>query len=376
MPEIKILKISNLNKHSFHFLDKELAYQEGLSYAESKRIADGLLLDFSNFYELNAREIGSVQLNDFYVNYAPLRKKWLGENGLNIALSNFDFCIELIRFYKPDSIFDHAKVFKGRVDEIKKQFPFLKSISTWDCYSLTKADGSLGYDFYFTCIDSIVNRYQSNGCKALKNPFGFEKRILNQLPKAGKEVTGKLSFIGSVVGNTHKYRRDIIMELGKLEILDWWIGNLGQGIITKSKFRELIHFRLKNFLTSFLLEQKNNGGIYGREMYATLQSYNATLNVHGEHISQIGNMRLTEAGGLGVCQLIDYKPNAKDYFDPDYEAIYFNNLEELREKAKYIVNHPKVAEEIGIRAQKRTLKEHSMKAHVERFIEYTLDNLS
>jgi spore maturation protein CgeB len=96
--------------------------------------------------------------------------------------------------------------------------------------------------------------------------------------------------------------------------------------------------------------------------------YQLTINIHGDQVQNIGNMRLTEAGGVGTCQLIDWKPNAETYFKPDEEAVFFRTVDELKSKVRYLLEHPEETRKIGEAAQKRVLREYTFAAHVSRFM--------
>jgi spore maturation protein CgeB len=100
--------------------------------------------------------------------------------------------------------------------------------------------------------------------------------------------------------------------------------------------------------------------VFGLEMYQVLRDSVATLNIHADSSPQFAsNMRLYEATGVGACLLTDWKENMEELFFPDQEVVVYKNAEECREKATWLLNHPKEAAEIGLAGQNRTLREYT-----------------
>ena len=371
---MKFLKLSQINVQIAREIELLLSAEEDQSFQNLSAIAFDNFIDNSNFYARNLHKNKLCEASDHIVNLPSLKRAWYREQGLGAKESTMDFCLDLIKQVKPSIIYDQAQLFKGQTVELKQQHPYLKAIVTWDCYSKSTADGSLGYDLYFTCLESIRASYERNNHKCYINPFGFEKSILDAIPTKSERLN-KICFTGSLVSNVHKNRFEVLNYLRGLGILDWWIGNLGKGVFTKSKLREIAYGNFSALQKNIPFEIKNRGRVFGREMFKILADYTISINVHGDGLSEIGNMRLIEASGMGSCQIIDWKANAEHYFEPDTEAVYFKSIDELKEKVDYLIANPEVAKSIGQKGQERTLKEHSMENHVLRMWEAIQKNI-
>ncbi|MBS3914999.1 MAG: glycosyltransferase family 1 protein [Bacteroidetes bacterium] len=370
---MKLLKLSNVNHQYHEALQSELNTIDNSDYDSKLNAVHSKCIDFSNFYKLNLEALQLCEVTEALVNITDLRNAWYLQKQKEVKNTAKEFALDLIDFHKPDIVFDHSQILKGSVREIKNKFPFVRQISTWDCWASSPADGSLGYDLYFTCVKKIEDQYRAAGQNCILNKFGFERSILHKIQFGRKE--NKVCFIGSLSSNQHNYRNQILHGLRKKNALDWWIGNIGTGFFTKSKLRELLYFNFRGLADNFAFERHNRGLLFGLEMYQTMANYSMTLNTHGDFVDQIGNMRLSEAAGSGTCQLIDYKPNAKDYFEPDTEAIFFKSKEELLDKVSYLILNPAIAESIGKAGQQRVLKDHNFEQHVVRFWETVTKNL-
>jgi hypothetical protein len=100
--------------------------------------------------------------------------------------------------------------------------------------------------------------------------------------------------------------------------------------------------------------------VMGMDMYNLLHQSKVTFNNHADMAAgDVGNMRLFEATGVGTCLLTDTGNNMSDLYEADKEVVIYKNLDEAIEKAKYLIEHPNVAQEIAAAGQKRTLKDHT-----------------
>ena len=102
--------------------------------------------------------------------------------------------------------------------------------------------------------------------------------------------------------------------------------------------------------------------VMGMDMYNLIHQSKVTFNSHADMAAgDVGNMRLFEATGVGTCLLTDTGNNMSDLYEADKEVVIYKNLDEAIEKAKYLIEHPNVAQEIAAAGQKRTLKDHTTK---------------
>ena len=66
-----------------------------------------------------------------------------------------------------------------------------------------------------------------------------------------------------------------------------------------------------------------------------------------------------EITGIGSCLVTNYGSNLKDIFEEDKEVITYKNMNEAEDKIKFLMNNPKVAEEVARNGQKKTLSKHT-----------------
>ena len=60
----------------------------------------------------------------------------------------------------------------------------------------------------------------------------------------------------------------------------------------------------------------------------------------------------------------------QEFFDTDSEIIGFNTLDEFFDRYRFILNNPKIADQIAANGKKRTLKDHTQVIDVIDFWNY------
>lgn len=80
------------------------------------------------------------------------------------------------------------------------------------------------------------------------------------------------------------------------------------------------------------------------------------------------NPRTFEIASCGSFQLVDNRAGLSGLFHIGSELITFSDIEDLRGKIDYFLNHPEERREIAHRAQKRALKEHTYRARMEEML--------
>ena len=113
---------------------------------------------------------------------------------------------------------------------------------------------------------------------------------------------------------------------------------------------------------------------FGSHLYKLLNDSKITLNVHG-HVKAnygkanfaAGNIRLFEGTGAGCCLLTDHLPHLEEFFIADEEIVTFRSKGEAAEKAKYLIENPKVAESIAKKGHHKAWKYHSSEIRAKQF---------
>jgi spore maturation protein CgeB len=114
---------------------------------------------------------------------------------------------------------------------------------------------------------------------------------------------------------------------------------------------------------------------YGSQLFKLLNDSKITLNVHG-HVNAnygkakfaAGNIRLFEATGAGCCLLTDHLPHLEEFFIDDEEIVTFKNKREAVDKAKFLMDNPKIAESIAKKGHSKAWKYHSSEIRANQFI--------
>lgn len=370
---MKLIKFSSLSGQIAGILEQELGTE--CNYREGQRRIYAHAVDFADYYKKHLEAEHQCETEEVLLSSAGLRKRWYAEHPDYAEGDSLQYALDQIAEFKPDVVFDQARVLLPVIGDLKKKFPFIRCTATWDGWIASVPAKMHGYDLYFTCVPEILDKHIAVGHRCTINPFGFETSILKHIQVPESRIN-RVCFVGSLSSGIHNLRNRVLNELRREDVLDWWIGNIGQGLFTRSKLRELAYGNLRAFRNNFPFELHNRGKLYGLEMYEAIARYQMTINIHGDQVRNIGNMRLTEAGGVGTCQLIDWKPNAAEYFKPDEEAVFFRTVDELKSKVRYLMDHPEETRKIGLAAQQRVLRDFSFAAHVSRFMKEVKDVLS
>lgn len=113
----------------------------------------------------------------------------------------------------------------------------------------------------------------------------------------------------------------------------------------------------------------------GLEYFATLAASDVTWNRHLEMEGAGANMRLFEACGAGTCQLVDYRDEVVQAFEPDVEIAVYRSIDECIEKARWLRDHPAERKAIAAAGQARALKDHSVAQRAAGLHEHFLELL-
>jgi len=101
------------------------------------------------------------------------------------------------------------------------------------------------------------------------------------------------------------------------------------------------------------------GYALGESMMRVLSGATISLNVHGNFMRYGGNMRLFEAAGVGAFQISDDRPGIHEWFKEDQHLVIYRNLDELKEKVQYYLDHPEERQRIADAARKHVLEHHT-----------------
>ncbi|MFX0206341.1 MAG: glycosyltransferase [Candidatus Hodarchaeota archaeon] len=188
---------------------------------------------------------------------------------------------------------------------------------------------------------------KENGFKRIHRlPFGIDFKVYDSVkPDPTLKEKELISFIGTI----DKTRGEYLRELSSFPL----------GIWTYQK-AELQRENLYNYY---------RGEATGVKQIKVMKSSSVVLNIHRKPEISGGNYRLFEIPAAGACQLVDDKPGIGEYFVPEQELLTFRDIEELRTKARYLLENPDIRIAIAQAGYNRVKMDHSIEIRAQRLIE-------
>jgi spore maturation protein CgeB len=154
----------------------------------------------------------------------------------------------------------------------------------------------------------------------------------------------------SLVGSWYPYRERLVASLSSYPIRIW--GNGWQHAATPAVQRMVA-----------------GTAVWGRAKLAVYSGSTLSLNHHHPMNDIVGvNTRAFELAASGACQLVDGKEDLPSLFTPGEEVVVYRDLDDLRRQLDYYLAHPAEARAIGDNAQRRALKEHTLKHRLEEML--------
>jgi spore maturation protein CgeB len=176
---------------------------------------------------------------------------------------------------------------------------------------------------------------------------GFEPEILSKINKTEKKFP--FVFIGGF-SKAHSKRINTIRELIEKTQIVVWGYNL-----------ELLYYPVRWFSLLKRVKNKKIAGqlkneMWGIEMYELLHNSKITFNFHIDVAKGVaGNMRMYEATGMGSMLLTDGDP-ASNIFEDGKEVVYYKDVKDAIEKAKYYLEHEEERKSIALAGQRKTME--------------------
>jgi spore maturation protein CgeB len=165
-------------------------------------------------------------------------------------------------------------------------------------------------------------------------------------PEETRRYAAPLSFVGSA----YAYRERFVRELAGTPLKLW---GAGWDRVEAPEVRAMVA----------------GGPVWGRAKLAVYSGSTVSLNHHHPMNDIVGvNTRAFELAASAACQLVDDKEELGHLFTPGQEALVYRDLEELRRQLAYHLEHPDEARDIGERARKRALAEHTLRHRIEEML--------
>jgi hypothetical protein len=369
----------------------------GRSYAEQKAVLDNDFFAWSDSWSVALAPLG-YSTSEITPNALCVQRAWCRENGVTFdpTLPGLrKIVVAQAKKFRPDILW-----FNDYDDELlemlRSELQSLRFVLGWVGSAIPPTEVWRRMDLILSCAPEAVATLSNAGFPAVHFPHSFDPRINNRLE--AREKNRALSFVGHLMrfSQFHLQREELLEALVATVPLDIYTPSAEYG--WQEEVKGLIKLGLtygvsvlrlfgasEPFLKTLpilgraadwspqyvrpanpLLKPFFHQPVFGLEMYQAVQSSLVTLNIHADSSPQFAsNMRLYEATGVGACLITDWKENLKDIFIPDYEVVSYKNAEECKEKAKWLLDHPKEATEIALAGQKRTLREYTFAHRAE-----------
>ena len=331
---------------------------------------------WSDFWKTHLEKLGSYEVEETILNAQHLQKQWAKEN--NFSYSSENWVVEILEAqidrFQPDILFinDIFYVTPSKRKSIKAKFPGVKLLIGWDGTGTSDIKNYEGYDLVLSCVRQIVDDYLHHGKQSLFFPLAFDPSVLEKI-SVQEEMYG-VSFTGSLAlfKGGHHTRLRLLGALAQEIKMNLWIPAFGSGWFPFSRWQlyRLIKGRFQEFIDVYKIRKRNQGALFGIDMYNVLASSKITINSHIDASTKsAANYRLFEATGVGSCLVTDWKDNLSEYFEPEKEVVTYRTPQECIEKVKYLLHHEEERKRIALAGQQKTHREFTFEKRIHKFAE-------
>lgn len=339
-------------------------------------------------------------VHEVYSDIEPLQRAWAREHGVHFPPIGWTQAIPLAqaRALRPDMLYsyDARNLDYAWLDRLRREVSSVRVVCGFIGSSSFDVETFRHYDFLLTCTQEYGAYFTQRGIRTVVTPHVVDARIVAQLVKQlgartdHSAMQHALVFTGSLWRdvNGHTERAAVLEALADMPELAIYSP---QALLTPS--RDLLDttarrsvFALHQALTlarvpvaarralpivgkgatwtAWPVPQRHpqlhgraQAPVFGLDMFRLLRNARACLNCV-EH-TEAANMRLFEATGVGTCLLTSHRDNLPSLFDVDTEVVTYRSPAEAREKARWLLEHPRDAESIAVAGQRRTLRDYT-----------------
>ena len=193
------------------------------------------------------------------------------------------------------------------------------------------------YDIILSSLPNQIEQIRALGIDSEFLAIGFDDRIVSEIPQTERDLP--LTFVGGVSRN-HSTTLPLLLEVGA-SVPDLQIYGYGSSDLPNE------------------LRARHGGERWGVDMYRVLMRSQITLNRHIDVARGFANnMRLFESTGCGALLVTDRGRNLDQYFSED-EVLSYSTPHEAIQQIEWARTHPEESRAMRLRAQRRTLDEHS-----------------
>ncbi len=346
------------------------------TYSEQLNELLGLKFAWSDVWK-DVLEPHGYNVDNIVFNAEHIQKAWASENGIVFSDANwrYDILSAQLKTIQPEIIFldDYSSFSVAQIKSLKSDCPQCRLIFGWCGAPYKRIEPFSAFDFVLSNIRSIVHDLTSAGVRAFHFKHAFDSRIRPDIDRGTSNRNG-ITFSGSIVTSPgwHDERMNYLNQIAAnlpLEVASsafFQIGRISKGIakvlngfaahgLSLPCISNQMLFGMNYHLISCL-----HPPLIGNEMYRFISKSTTTFNIHiGKSKGEASNMRLFEATGVGACLLTDHSQSLDELFEGDFEVVSYSSTEECLEKAKWLLDNPKRALEIGANARNKVLANHT-----------------
>jgi glycosyltransferase involved in cell wall biosynthesis len=403
---MKFLRITSLYPSYIRNFYRKNHGLSGKSYREQKKILDYDAFGWSDYW-LHALSPLGYEVQEVTLNIEPMQRAWARENHLPnpTSIKLDEIGVAQARTFEPEILWFEDS--SGELlKRIRSEIPSIRLVLGWAGSAIPRTDIWRRMDIVLSCAQESVEYLRNAGYPTAQLHHGFDPRINGRLADRPKKTD--LSFVGQLMREEsfHRYREQLLEAIASkanIEIfspsadLDWRddaMAILKAGCYEVARMMKAVgvpESTMKSipvlgkaaewpsrpaFPTNRKLKPFLKPAVFGLDMFQVLRDSKATLNIHADSSPvYASNMRLFEATGVGTCLITDWKENLQQLFEPDKEVVVYKSAEELVEKAKWLLNHPREREEIASAGKRRTMNDHTYARRAEQLNLYIKDKL-
>lgn len=371
MREYRLLEITTQYDKYLRQFYKKLGNADNLSYEElSSLFAEDGFAE-ANFLHIQLKKLG-IESAIIYYNNRTLQNKWNTSSKEN---SYFEILLSQVRSFAPDVIMiSDICAFSTEQTAAIKECISNKQIKLVGYYFVSIDNNFLSrsglYDHIYTGSTYSVESMRKHGIKSFLLRHAFEPHILNVISSTQNQ--NKICFCGNIfIGEAfHNNRLDMLDAFDNAGLPYVFYGDIIGNPELNMACPEEKRKKYQDIIQRVNAIKKES--LYGIDYYSALRQYNVCINIHINSIDKnsAGNMRMYEVTGVGSCLLTDHRNENSELFEIDKEITVYKSMEDMVEKAKWLLDHPTQTREIGFAGQKHTLSKHTYRNKAEQLNEY------
>ncbi len=217
-------------------------------------------------------------------------------------------------------------------------------------HTLPTTQSGLGfYDLVYSYEPTDIPFIAARNHRAAYLPPGYNPGFYR--PLGGEEKIYDIAFVGTPYGGRLGLLNCLLKRADRLDLRVALVGKYWH----RGPRHRLFKLRYP-FIYRYILK---NGTLAPPEVNRIYNQSRIVLNHHFIADGTGVNPRLFDIAGSSSFQLVDEREKLAEMFAPRSEVETYSSAEELVEKVRYYLDHPRTTEEIGRVAGERARKEHT-----------------